>query len=124
MQRETLMKHKKLPTTLVAVSVFIASLASAAPLDKIQFIKIAPQDEKAVIKAADGKLQVIKPGDVIGDAVTVKEIATGRVVLEEKSDRGPETVIVRIDNGKTRIERLRKHPDKSRQLLAPAVPQK
>ena len=56
----------------------LTGTAFAASLDKVQFIKIAPQDQKAVIKAADGKLRVIKPGDLIGETVTVKEIATGK----------------------------------------------
>ena len=107
--------------TLAIVSIaYWAALAFAAPLDKIQFIKIAPKDEKAVIKTADGKLQVIKPGDVIGETVTVKEIAPGRIVLEEKTDKGPETVIVRLDGGRTRIERLSRTPERRPLLVAPA----
>jgi hypothetical protein len=93
----------------------------AAPLDKVQFVKIAPQDQKAVIKGADGKLVVIKPGDVIGENVTVKEIAPGRIMLEEKTDKGPETVLVRMMNGKTIIERLQKQPDKGQPMVAPAA---
>ncbi len=102
----------------VAALLFAAAV-SAAPFDKIQFIKISPQDSKAVIKAADGKLQVVKPGDVIADNTTIKEIVPGRIVLEEKTGHGMETIIVRMDNGKTRIERLRKQPDKGPMLLAP-----
>jgi len=35
-----------------------------------------------------------------------------------------ETIIVRMDNGKTRIERLRKKPEQSQPLVVPAAPQK
>jgi len=105
--------------TLIALA---TGVALAGSLDKVQFIKIAPQDAKAVIKTADGKLQVIKAGDAIGETVTVKEIAANRIMLEEKTDKGPETIIVRMDNGKTRIERLRMHPDKTAQpMVAPAA---
>lgn len=102
------------------MAVLMPAVVSAAPLDKIQFIKIAPQDQKAVIKASDGKLQVVKPGDVIADNTTIKETAPGRIVLEEKTDKGLETIIVRIDGGKTRIERLRRQPEKGPSLVAPA----
>lgn len=102
------------------VAVLAPALVVAAPLDKIQFIKIAAQDQKAVMKAADGKLQVIKPGDAVVEGVTVKEIASGRIVLEERTDKGLETVIVRMDGGKTRIERLRRQPEKGPMLVAPA----
>ena len=107
-------------TMFFASILIIASTTFAAPLDKIQFIKISPQESKAVIKAADGKLQVVKPEDVIADNTVIKEIAPGRIVLEEKTGHGMETIIVRMDNGKTRIERLRKQPAKGPMLLAPA----
>jgi hypothetical protein len=118
------MNRKKLTATLLSLLVCIAATAFAAPLDKIQFIKIAAQDSRAVIRNADGKMQVIKPKDTIVENVTVKEIIPGRIILEETTASGPETIIVRIDNGKTRIERLRKHPDKSQPLVAPATSQK
>ncbi|KAF0220891.1 MAG: hypothetical protein FD174_888 [Geobacteraceae bacterium] len=102
-----------------AFSILFAGILQAASLDKIQFIKIAPQDAKAVIKGADGKLHVIKQGDVIEEVLTVKEIAQGRIVLEEKTEKGPETVIVRMLNGKAKIERLRKQPDSRPALVAP-----
>lgn len=103
----------------VSLSLSVSSLAGAASLDNIRFIKIAPQDQKAVIKTADGKLQVIKSGDVIGETVTVKEIAPGRIVLEEKTDRGPETIIVRMANDKAMIERLSRTPESRPVLTAP-----
>ncbi|OGR27227.1 MAG: hypothetical protein A2X79_08000 [Desulfuromonadaceae bacterium GWB2_53_15] len=90
------------------VAVLIPAVVFAASLDKIQFIKISAQESKAVIKAAAGKMQVVKPGDTIADNTTIKEIAPGRIVLEEKTERGMETIIVRMDNGKTRVEHLRK----------------
>lgn len=95
------------------------SAALAVPLDNIQFLKIAPQDSRAVMKGPDGKLVVIKPGDVIADGVTVKEIASGRIVLEEKTDKGPETVIVRMTNDKAKIERQRKEENSKPALVAP-----
>jgi hypothetical protein len=107
-------------TLAIAPIAYWAGLAFATPIDKLQFIKISPQDARAVMKGEDGKLSVIKPGDVIGDTMTVKEIAPGRIVLEEKSGKGPETVIVRLDGGKTRIERLSKTPERRPLLVAPA----
>lgn len=104
---------------IVLLATFYGTAASAASIDKVQFIKIAAQDQKAVIKTADGKLQVIKPGDVIGEAVTVKEIATGRIVLEEKTDKGPQTIIVRMVNDKAKIERLSRTPESRPVLTAP-----
>ena len=108
-------------TSLVlATAILLQRVAFAASLDNVQFIKIAPQDARAVIKGADGKLVVIKPGDAVVEGVTVKEITTGRIVLEEKTDKGLETVIVRMVNDKAKIERLRKLPENRPVLVAPA----
>lgn len=53
--------RKIVPVILAAsLILLVSSLASAAQLDKTQFIKIAPQDARAVIKGADGKLAVIR----------------------------------------------------------------
>ncbi len=104
---------------LIAASLFAAT-AFAAPLDKIQFIKVSAQDSKAVIRGTDGKMQVIKPGDTVVENVIVKQIIPGRIILEEKTDKGVETVIVRVDGSKTRIERLRRKPENGPLLVAPS----
>jgi hypothetical protein len=103
----------------LATIILLHGLSFATSLDKIQFIKISPNDAKAVIKAADGKLQVIKPGDAIGESVTVKEIAPRRIVLEEMTGTGAETIIVRLENGKSSMERLRKVPEGRTMLMVP-----
>lgn len=117
--------RKMVPVILaVSLCLSVSSLAGAASLENIQFIKIAPQDAKAVLKGADGKLVVIKPGDAIAEGVTVKEITSGRIVLEEKTDIGLETVIVRMVNDKAKIERIRKQPENKPVLLVPAKTEK
>ena len=109
------------PVILVSsLCLFFSNLAGAASLDKIQFIKISSKDAKAVIKTAGGKLQVIKPGDVVDEGVTVKEITTGRIVLEQISDKGPETIIIRMANDKASIEFIRKQPENRPMLVAPS----
>lgn len=90
------------------------------PMEKIQVLKISPQDERAVVKVPGGKLQVIKVGDPIGDkGGRVVEIADGRVVVEEGAGREEETIIIRIADGKQRIERLKKDPGERPLLFAP-----
>lgn len=113
------MKRMSFVSTLLVASLF-ATTVFAAPLDKIQFIKVSAQDSKAVIRGADGKMQVIKPGDTVVENVTVKEIIPGRIILEEKTSKSLDTLIVRVDGGKTRIERLRRQPDAGPTLVAPA----
>lgn len=113
--------------TVLAVIIFFFAITklSAAPIDSLQVLKIAGQDERAIIKTHDGKMQIIRPGDVV-DADTglrVVEIAEGRVVFEEKKDDQKETVIVRLVDGKQRVERIKKAPEKQPALYAPQLQQ-
>ena len=103
------------------IPAFAAGKDAPNPLtvDTIQVLKIAAQDERAVIKTPDGKMQVIKVGDQIGDQGKVTEIAKDRIVIEEKKDKETEKVIIRLENGKQRIERIKKKPDQPPQLYAP-----
>lgn len=88
-------------------------------VDDIKVIKISAQDERAVIETPERKLQIIKVGDKIGQNAKVTGIAQGRIVLEEVTDRGVETVIIRVGNGKQRVERVSKFVKDRRQLYAP-----
>jgi len=107
---------------VAAVLISLSIAAGAAPLDKVQFIKVSHQDGKAVIRGADGKMTVVKIGDVVAENITVKDIVPSRVILEEKTSKGLETIVVRLDgNGKARIERLRKHVEKPVSLAVPAL---
>jgi hypothetical protein len=88
----------------------------AKPLtaDTIHVLKIAAQEERAVIKTPDGKTQIIKVGDPIGDHAKVTEISQDRVVIQESKDKSneTETVIIRLVDGKQKVERIMKHMDK------------
>lgn len=106
-------------TVTILLTACIATSVYASPLDQVQFIKIAPKEAKAVIKEADGKLKVIKEGDVIADGASVKEIAPGRIVLEEKAGEEAETVLVTIANDRAKIERLKKKPENKPVTVAP-----
>jgi hypothetical protein len=90
------------------------------PIETVQLLKISGSDERAVIKTPDGKLVVIKVGDVIGNQNgKITEIAAGRVVVEEKVGRETETVIFRLEGGKQRIERIKRVGEPRPPLLAP-----
>ena len=118
----------------------------ADAIDNIRVLKISPQDGRAVVKTDERELRIIKEGDVIivrpvlsskkqvlssekskessefevrSSRLLVKEIASGRVVFEEQTEAGLETVIVRLEDGKQRIERLRSVPEKKPLLYKP-----
>lgn len=93
----------------------------AAELEKYRFLKLAPQEQKAVVKTPDGKLQLVGVGDAIASA-KVTEIAEGRVVLEEQTVQGLETIIFRLDGSRQQIERLRQQQEPAPALLMPSAP--
>ena len=91
----------------------------AASLDTIQVLKISPQDQRAVVKTPDGTMQIIKPGDMVGNDSKVVEVTAGRVMFEEKTGSEKETVIIRLEDGKQQVERIKKAPEKQVHLYSP-----
>lgn len=109
----------------LALMVLISLVASARgqaqeiTLESIQILRIVEQDEKAMTKLPDGRMHILKVGDSIGKSGKVIEIVEGRIVIEEKSDKGSETVIIRFEDGKQKIERIRKVGNKQPVLYSP-----
>jgi hypothetical protein len=90
----------------------------AVTLSDIKIIKISAGDQSAVIKS-DNKLRLIKPGDLIGESGRVLEIDKTRIVVEEGTAQGKETVIIYFENGKQRLERISKGAAPNQPLYAP-----
>ena len=95
--------------------------AQEITVESIHILRIIEQDEKAMIKLPDGRMHILKVGDSIGKKGRVIEIVEGRIVIEERTEKGPETVIIRFENGKQRIERIRKAGDKQPVLYSPST---
>ncbi len=104
---------------LISLAASTRGQAQEITVESIQILRINEQDEKAMTKLPDGRMHVLKVGDSIGKNGKVIEIAQGRIVIEGKTDKGPETVIIRFENGKQRIERIRKTGDKQPVLYSP-----
>ena len=91
------------------ISLCVTASISFAVIDDITVLKISPHDQRAVIKMQDGKAQLIKPGDLIGGKYgKVAEIANDRIVVEQMIGKEAEIVIIRLEKGKQRMERIKK----------------
>jgi len=90
------------------------------PLKGMKVVKISPRDEAAVIRTPEGKMEVIRVGDSIGSSATVKEIANDAVVIENRTEREVETVIIRLAGKKQTIQRIRKLNQGRPNLYMPA----
>jgi hypothetical protein len=108
--------------SILLIPFVVSGKETAKPVsaDTIQVLKIAAQDERAVIRTPDGKTQIIKPGDSLGTNGKVTEIAADRVVIDEKKGNETEKVIIRLIDGKQNVERFRKTGERSPTMLAPA----
>lgn len=117
------------------VAVACLLFANAVFAQNIQVLRFLDNNEGAIVKTADGKTKTIKVGDKITSCefrvagceskdtkhgtrnteqkvgLRVTEISEGRIVFEEKTNRGIETVIIRVENGKQKIERISKVGD-------------
>ena len=96
-----------------------SSYTYAGSADIIQVLKISPQDGLAVIKQSDGPAQVVKVGDVVGANGRIIEIAAERVVVEEVINNESEKIIIRLEDGRQRVERLKRTADKQSPLYSP-----
>lgn len=115
-------KIKFIILVLVALISLVTSARGQAQeitVESIHILRIIEQDEQAMIKLLDGRMHILKVGDSVGKNGKVVEIVEGRIVIEERTERGPETVIIRFEKGKQRIERIRKVGDKQPILYAP-----
>jgi Tfp pilus assembly protein PilP len=124
--------------SVLSLSLFVfASAVCASSLDNVQIIKISSRDQQAIIKMEDGKMRVVKVGEIILDnneiqgaelgvqskdkevqsselkvpskdkdvqsskfkrqsnKAKIVEITSGRIVLEEVTKDGPETIVMR-----------------------------
>jgi hypothetical protein len=121
---------RKLLATIGVIGVLLSGAVAVAqdplramPLDSIQVLRISPSDERAVLRMPDGTLQMIKVGDAIGNLDgRVTEIASGRVVVEENVGGETETVIVRLEGDRQRVERISRKAEPAPPLFAPPTP--
>lgn len=90
-----------------------AEYARIPSVESIQVIKIAPQDKRAIVKAADGKMRILQAGETVqGEdkahavpGLRIDDVFTDRIVIVESRDGVSSKVIIRFENGKQWIER-------------------
>jgi len=118
-------------TLIILISLFVSARGQAQQItiESIQVLRILDQEEKVMIKLPDGKTHILKLGDdltkdplrVTGSGLRVVEITEGRIVIEGRTEKGPEKVIIRFEKGKQRIERIRKIEEGQPGLYSPST---
>ncbi|MDX1764110.1 MAG: hypothetical protein R3231_07305 [bacterium] len=117
------MTYRNLTRSLFAAALLLVPMCPpllAASLEDLRIIKISPADQTAVVMMYD-EMRVLRVGDRIDEDSTVQQITEGRMVFDVKTDAGIETVILRIENGKQAIQRIRKTHQKTPILYTPVM---
>ena len=107
------MNRTRVVFTIIGALAFVSAI-DAATLEELNVMALGPLDGRAVVKSADGKMQVLKIGDTIpGTQATVKQVLTDRLVVEETIDKDGRTVKQTVwiykptkPGGKSRVQRL------------------
>ncbi len=102
------MKH--IIITILSLFIVIPVATLAADLDGYRFKQISAYDQKAVVKSPQGELTLVGVGDSVGASATIVEIVADRVVLERPGEFGAEKLIVRLENGQQKIDRVQTMP--------------
>lgn len=92
---------------VLVVSILTSGQVLAAGLAGFKFLQISAKDHRAVIQPPEGKLRLIREGDVLAEDAKVVEITEGRIVLKRQDVQGQETIVFRVDAGGQRLERYR-----------------
>jgi hypothetical protein len=132
-----------LAALLLCPASYAGEQKNSSPLGRISILKTSSEDRTAVVKTLDGKMLIVNAGDVLlienntvrimgrkkdeqpttpfGKAgqLTITEIAKDRVVIEENTGSGIDTVIISVHNGKQTSQRISKTGGEPRVLLAP-----
>jgi len=82
----------------------------AADLADWRLVQLAPQEERAVFRAPDGGLKILKPGDRLGEQITLTGFDGGQVVLEKPGKWGRVTLFVGLVDGRQVIASRERQP--------------
>ena len=75
-----------------------------------RFLKISTADQAAVVKKTDGKLQLLKVGDMVDAETRIIAFEENHAILERPGEWGPTKYIVDVLAGQMHITRMARRP--------------
>jgi hypothetical protein len=100
---------------LTVVPILVAAAADNVRLEDLTVMAVGALDGRAVLKGADGKLQVVKVGDTIpGTHAVLSQVLADKIVVKDTvvgADKAPKTQTVWISKptqagGKSSVQRI------------------
>ena len=96
---------------LVIGCLLIASHAALAnEFSGTRFLKISTADQAAVVKKLDGKLQLLKVGDLVDAEIRIIAFEDNHAILEGPGEWGPTKYIVDVLAGQMHISSMARRP--------------
>ena len=110
-----MIRRKRILLSLVYALLFeiiiSAGFAYAQPIDSVRIVKLSPNDNTAVIKFDTAEMKIIRLGDIIFDAFKLTELSETRAVFDNIGSKIGERIIIRMENGEQKMERLTLLPE-------------
>ena len=95
---------------LSGLLLLIPSLALANEFNGIKFLKISAAEQAAVIKNPDGKLQLLKTGDMVDAETRIVAFEDNHVILEGPGEWGPIKYHVEVTAGQMYVTQMARRP--------------
>lgn len=102
---------------LSGLLLLIPTLLSASEFNGIKFLKISVAEQAAVIKRPDGKLQLLKTGDMVDAETRIVAFEDNHVILEGPGEWGPIKYLVEVTAGQMHVTQMARRPLEKHQFL-------
>ena len=97
-------------TMLFGLLLLIPTLLMANDFSGVKFLKISAADQAAVVKKPDGKLQLLKVGDMVDTETRIIAFEDNHAILEGPGEWGPIKYIVDVSAGQMYVTSLARRP--------------
>ena len=102
---------------LSGLLLLIPTLLPASEFSGIKFMKISVADQAAVVKSPDGKLQLLKTGDMVDAETRIVAFEDNHVILEGPGEWGPIKYYIDVTAGQMHVTQMARRPLEKHQFL-------
>ena len=97
--------------------------AQAFLISDIRIISISPVEKFAVVRIGGQETRIIRQGEKLTEQLSVLDIFEDKIICQNSSDNQMETVLIRFENGKQEVQRIRKQPGEAPVFYQPYATQ-
>ena len=95
---------------IIGCLLLVSHAALASEFSGTKFLKISSADQAAVVKTLDGKLQLLKVGDMVDGETRILAFEDNHAILEGPGEWGPTKYIVDVSAGQMHISSMARRP--------------